>query len=35
LEVTLMDCEAIIGGRHDAMPEDWFYMKGALPKGDG
>ena len=29
----LADCEAIIAGKYDAMTEDWFYMKGALPKG--
>ena len=33
LEVTLKDCEAIVAGKYDSMPEDWFYMKGALPKG--
>ena len=32
LETTLGDCEAIVAGRYDAMTEDWFYMKGALPK---
>lgn len=33
LEVTIGDCEAILGGKYDTMPEDWFYMKGSLPKG--
>ena len=33
LEVTLRDCEGIIAGTYDALPEDWFYMKGSLPKG--
>jgi F-type H+-transporting ATPase subunit beta len=31
LEVTLGDCEAIVSGKHDAVPEDRFYMLGALP----
>lgn len=30
LETTLADCEKICAGDYDAMPEDWFYMKGAL-----
>jgi len=33
LEITLRDCEAIVAGKHDSQPEDWFYMKGALPGG--
>lgn len=33
LEICLADCDAIIAGNYDAMTEDWFYMKGALPKG--
>jgi F-type H+-transporting ATPase subunit beta len=32
LGTTLADCEQIIAGNLDAMPEDWFYMKGELPK---
>lgn len=34
LETTLKDCDAIVLGTYDAMPEDWFYMKGALPEGN-
>jgi F-type H+/Na+-transporting ATPase subunit beta len=30
LEETLRDCEAIIAGTHDALPESAFYMRGAL-----
>ncbi len=30
LSATLRDCEAILEGTYDSMPEDAFYMKGAL-----
>lgn len=30
LEETLADCEAIVAGRYDTQPEDFFYMKGSL-----
>lgn len=33
LETTIRDCEAIVAGKYDGMPEDRFYMKGALSKG--
>jgi F-type H+-transporting ATPase subunit beta len=35
LDMTLTDCEAIIAGKYDARPEDWFYMKGDLNGGRG
>jgi F-type H+-transporting ATPase subunit beta len=30
LAQTLADCEAILQGTHDALPEERFYMRGAL-----
>jgi F-type H+/Na+-transporting ATPase subunit beta len=32
VERTLADCEALVGGRYDGVPEDRFYMLGAIPK---
>ncbi len=33
LAQTLSDCEEILAGTHDALPEERFYMRGALAEG--